>query len=145
MLRELHYSSAAILVGYFGLFKSGYPYRGHCLFCNQRRAKVSEKAEKNAKEQVSAEFCSKISENSMQLVENTINGAMENFDKIRDIISNSMDVEIREMQRQLESIICDMEQGEEVIQQKSAQLAESEKELKAAADRLDTFIFELLK
>ena len=107
--------------------------------------KVSEKAEKNAKEQVSAEFCSKISENSMQLVENTINGAMENFDKIRDIISNSMDVEIREMQRQLESIICDMEQGEEVIQQKSAQLAESEKELKAAADRLDTFIFELLK
>ena len=119
---------------------------GVIAFCVIRGGlKVSEKAAKNEKEQVSAEFCSKISENSMQLVENTINGAMENFDKIRDIISNSMDVEIREMQRQLESIICDMEQGEEVIQQKSAQLAESEKELKAAADRLDTFIFELLK
>ena len=49
------------------------------------------------------------------------------------------------MQKQLEGIIRDMEQGKEVIQQKSTQLAEYEKKLKAVAENLDTFIFELLK
>ena len=107
--------------------------------------KVSEKAVKNAKEQVAGTFCEEISGKSMQLVDTVVSGATENFDKIKDIISNSMDVEIGEMQKQLEGIIRDMEQGKEVIQQKSTQLAEYEKKLKAAAENLDTFIFELLK
>lgn len=41
-----------------------------------------------------------------------------------------MDIEIGEMQKQLEGIIRDMEQGKEVIEQKSAQLSEYEKSLK---------------
>ena len=107
--------------------------------------KVSEKAVKNAKEQVAATFCEEISGKSMQLVDTVVSGATENFDKIKDIISNSMDVEIGEMQKQLEGIIRDMEQGKEVIQQKSEQLSEYEKQLKGTAENLDTFIFELLK
>lgn len=107
--------------------------------------KVSEKAVKNAKEQVAATFCEEISGKSMQLVDTVVSGATENFDKIKDIISNSMDVEIGEMQKQLEGIIRDMEQGKEVVEQKSAQLSEYEKQLKGTAENLDTFIFELLK
>ena len=107
--------------------------------------KVSEKAVKNAKEQVAATFCEEISGKSMQLVDTVVSGATENFDKIKDIISNSMDVEIGEMQKQLEGIIRDMEQGKEVVQQKSEQLSEYEKQLKGTAENLDTFIFELLK
>lgn len=107
--------------------------------------KVSEKAVKNAKEQVAATFCEEISGKSMQLVDTVVSGATENFDKIKDIISNSMDVEIGEMQKQLEGIIRDMEQGKEVVKQKSAQLSEYEKQLKGTAENLDTFIFELLK
>lgn len=107
--------------------------------------KVSEKAVKNAKEQVAATFCEEISGKSMQLVDTVVSGATENFDKIKDIISNSMDIEIGEMQKQLEGIIRDMEQGKEVIEQKSAQLSEYEKSLKKTAENLDTFIFELLK
>ena len=107
--------------------------------------KVSEKAVKNAKEQVAATFCEEISGKSMQLVDTVVSGATENFDKIKDVISNSMDVEIGEMQKQLEGIICDMEQGKEVVKQKSAQLSEYEKQLKGTAENLDTFIFELLK
>lgn len=107
--------------------------------------KVSEKAVKNAKEQVAATFCEEISGKSMQLVDTVVSGATGNFDKIKDIISNSMDVEIGEMQKQLEGIIRDMEQGKEVVQQKSEQLSEYEKQLKGTAENLDTFIFELLK
>lgn len=107
--------------------------------------KVSEKAVKNAKEQVAATFCEEISGKSMQLVDTVVSGATENFDKIKDIISKSMDVEIGEMQKQLEGIIRDMEQGKEVVEQKSAQLSEYEKQLKGTAENLDTFIFELLK
>lgn len=107
--------------------------------------KVSEKAVKNAKEQVASTFCEEISGKSMQLVDTVVSGATENFDKIKDIISNSMDIEIGEMQKQLEGIIRDMEQGKEVIEQKSAQLSEYEKSLKKTAENLDTFIFELLK
>lgn len=107
--------------------------------------KVSEKAVKNAKEQVAATFCEEISGKSMQLVDTVVSGATENFDKIKDIISKSMDVEIGEMQKQLEGIIRDMEQGKEVVQQKSEQLSEYEKQLKGTAENLDTFIFELLK
>lgn len=107
--------------------------------------KVSEKAVKNAKEQVASTFCEEISGKSMQLVDTVVSGATENFDKIKDIISNSMDIEIGEMQKQLEGIIRDMEQGKEVIEQKSAQLSEYEKSLKKTAESLDTFIFELLK
>ena len=66
----------------------------------------------------------------MQLVDTVVSGATENFDKIKDIISKSMDVEIGEMQKQLEGIIRDMEQGKEVVQQKSEQLSEYEKQLK---------------
>ena len=100
---------------------------------------------KNAKEQVAATFCEEISGKSMQLVDTVVSGATENFDKIKDIISKSMDVEIGEMQKQLEGIIRDMEQGKEVVQQKSEQLSEYEKQLKGTAENLDTFIFELLK
>ena len=107
--------------------------------------KVSEKAVKNAKEQVASTFCEEISGKSMQLVDTVVSGATENFDKIKDIISDSMDIEIGEMQKQLEGIIRDMEQGKEVIEQKSAQLSEYEKSLKKTAENLDTFIFELLK
>ena len=107
--------------------------------------KVSEKAVKNAKEQVASTFCEEISGKSMQLVDTVVSGATENFDKIKDIISNSMDIEIGEMQKQLEGIIRDMEQGKEVIEQKSAPLSEYEKSLKKTAENLDTFIFELLK
>lgn len=107
--------------------------------------KISEKAVTKVKEGVSTEFCSKISQNSMQLVEKVVDGAKENLDKIKDIISGSMDVEIEEMQRQMESIISDMEQGESVIKQKSEQLTECENKLKVIAENLDTFIFELLK
>ena len=49
--------------------------------------KVSEKAVKNAKEQVAATFCEEISGKSMQLVDTVVSGATENFDKIKDIIS----------------------------------------------------------
>ena len=107
--------------------------------------RAAEKATSKAKAQIADSYCTEISNNSMQLVDKTIDGAVENFDKIKDIISNSMDVEIEEMQKQLEGIIRDMEQGKEVIQQKSAQLSEYEKQLKGTAVNLDTFIFELLK
>ncbi len=107
--------------------------------------KVSEKAVSKTKEQISDEFCSKVSENSMNLVDEAVNGALENFDKIKEIIGKSLDVEIEEMQRQMESIIHDMEQGEEVIQQKFNQIAECENGLKLTADSLDDFVFELLK
>ena len=107
--------------------------------------RAAEKATIKAKAQIADSYCTEISNNSMQLVDKTIDGAVENFDKIKDIISNSMDVEIEEMQKQLEGIIRDMEQGKEVIEQKSAQLSEYEKGLKKTAENLDTFIFELLK
>ena len=44
---------------------------------------------------------------------------------------------------QLENIIHDMEQGKEIVQQKSTQLSEYEKKLKATAENLDTLIYDL--
>ena len=44
---------------------------------------------------------------------------------------------------QLENIIHDMEQGKEIVQQKSTQLSEYEKQLKATAENLDTLIYDL--
>ena len=55
----------------------------------------------------------------MQLVDTVVSGATENFDKIKDIISKSMDVEIGEMQKQLEGIIRDMEQGKRKLSSRS--------------------------
>ena len=107
--------------------------------------KVAEKATEKAKAQISDSYCEGISQNSMQLVEKVLEGAMENFAKVKEIISASMDTEIEEMQRQLEGVIHDMEQGKEVVEQKAAQLDEQENRLKSSADSLDTFIFELLK
>ena len=107
--------------------------------------KVAEKATEKAKAQISDSYCEGISQNSMQLVEKVLEGAMENFAKVKEIISASMDTEIEEMQRQLEGVIHDMEQGKEVVEQKAAQLDEQENRLKSSADSLDAFIFELLK
>lgn len=107
--------------------------------------KVAEKATEKAKAQISDSYCEGISQNSMQLVDKVLEGAMENFAKVRDIISASMDTEIEEMQRQLENVIRDMEQGKEVVEKKAAQLSQQEERLKKSADSLDTFIFQLLK
>src|SRR5699024_3294643 len=102
--------------------------------------KVAEKATEKAKAQISDSYCEGISQNSTQLVEKVLEGAMENFAKVKEIISASMDTEIEEMQRQLEGVIHDMEQGKEVVEQKAAQLDEQENRLKSSADSLDTFI-----
>lgn len=107
--------------------------------------KVSEKATAQAKAKIADSFCEGVSGNSMQLVETAVDEAMKNFGKVKDIIAKSMDVEIEEMQKQIERIIHEMELGEENIQQKSDKLSDCEKRLKAAAQNLDNFIFELLK
>ena len=62
----------------------------------------------------------------------------------RNALSADLDVlKQRYSETQLENIIHDMEQGKEIVQQKSTQLSEYEKKLKAVAENLDTLIYDL--
>ena len=72
-------------------------------------------------------------------------GVSESFDRIRDLISHSLDTEIDDMQKQMDSLLLDLEQGEEGVRQKTAQLDEAEAGLKKTADELESLVFELLQ
>ena len=72
-------------------------------------------------------------------------GVSESFDHIRDLISHSLDTEIDDMQKQMDSLLLDLEQGEEGVRQKTAQLDEAEEGLKKTADELESLVFELLQ
>ena len=62
----------------------------------------------------------------------------------RNALSADLDVLKQQYsETQLENIIHDMEQGKEIVQQKSTQLSEYEKKLKAVAENLDTLIYDL--
>ena len=107
--------------------------------------KVSEKAQATAKKKVAESFCEEIGKCSSSLVEAVVVGVSESFDRIRDLISHSLDTEIDDMQKQMDSLLLDLEQGEEGVRQKTAQLDEAEEGLKKTADELESLVFELLQ
>ena len=107
--------------------------------------KVSEKAQATAKKKVAESFCEEIGKCSSSLVEAVVVGVSESFDRIRDLISHSLDTEIDDMQKQMDSLLLDLEQGEEGVRQKTAQLDEAEEGLKKTADKLESLVFELLQ
>lgn len=98
-----------------------------------------------AKDKMADSYCETISQNSVQMSEKIIDGAMENFEKVKEVIAKSMSAEIEEMKKQLEGIIADVEKGKENVEQKTLKLNELEDDLRKTAESLDDFIFELLK
>lgn len=108
-------------------------------------AKGVSRAEKSAKEQVAETYCEEISKNSSQLVETAVNGVQEELEKVKGMIAQSMDVEIKEMQQQMEGLIKAMEQGQKNIQKEQAKILRCEQRLLQIAENVDSFIFKLLK
>lgn len=106
---------------------------------------TSNSAVEKAKQSISDQYCEEINKGSMDMVESAVNGAMDNFNQIKEILMNSMSTEIDEMQHQIESIIRDVEQGSAAVEKKTKEISECEEKLQTLADTLDTFIFDLLK
>lgn len=100
---------------------------------------------KQAKDSVANEYGSSIERQEDALVAAAVSTALDALGTIKEAVTGSLSTELAEMQRQLESIIVEMEQGKENVRRQRALLDECESRLRETADGLDTFIFELAK
>ena len=78
-------------------------------------------------------------------IEAAVNTALNSLGGVRALVSESLGTELSEMQRQMEGIIAEMEQGKENVKLQQERLDECERQLQDIADNLDTFIFDLVK
>lgn len=99
----------------------------------------------SAKKSVADEFCRGISEKGEDLAHAAVEGALESLRSVKELVGESLTNELEEMRHQMDLIIHEMEQGEENVERQREQLASCEERLRATADELDTFIFELVK
>lgn len=104
-----------------------------------------EKALKQVKDSVANEYCNSIERQADELVAAAVSAALDALGTIKEAVTGSLSTELNEMQRQMESIIVEMEQGKENVRRQCVLLDECESRLRETADGLDTFIFELAK
>lgn len=105
----------------------------------------SKKAAETAKQSAADEYCKAINENGEALAHTAVASALEALGSIKDAVKESLGTELSETQQQVEGIIAEMEQGEENVHAQQAKLDDCEKQLRETADRLDSFIFDLVK
>lgn len=106
--------------------------------------KMTEGTVQKVKDQVVASFSEEVENKNVELVDTVTQGAMDNFQKIQDVIAHSMDVEIEEMQKQMEALMQEMEKGKEAIEQQEQVIDTCETDLKKTVGTLDTYLREIL-
>lgn len=104
-----------------------------------------EKALKQVKDSVANEYCNSIERQEDELVDAAVSTALDALGTIKEAVTGSLSAELTEMQRQMESIIVEMERGKENVRRQRALLDECESRLRETVDGLDTFIFELAR
>lgn len=105
----------------------------------------SKKIAESTKRSVADEYCKSINEKGEELAHTAVASALEALSGIKDAVQESLGTELSETKQQVEGIIAEMEQGEENVKTQQAKLDDCEKQLLETADRLDTFIFDLVK
>ncbi len=106
--------------------------------------KMTEGTAQKVKGQVAASFSEEVENRNLDLVDTVAQGAMENFQKIQDVIAHSMDVEIEEMQKQMEELMQEMEKGKEAIEKQEQLLDTCEQDLKNTVGELKSYLGEIL-
>lgn len=106
--------------------------------------KMTEGTVQKVKAQVVTSFSEEVENRNLDLVDTVTQGAMENFQKIQDVIAHSMDVEIEEMQKQMEELMQEMEKGKEAIEKQEELLNSCEQGLKNTIGELKSYLGEIL-
>lgn len=133
---------ALYLIGFFNPFTLVALIAANSIFT---LAKSGERMASSVKKAVLDEYCNRINENGEELAQSAVNTALNALGGVKALVSESLGTELSEMQRQMEGIIAEMEQGEENVRLQQKRLDECERQLQDIADNLDTFIFDLVK
>ena len=91
--------------------------------------KHSDNVTKKLKTQVSAEIVKQLSDNAEATAKNIEETIYKKLKEIAQLIASAMDIEIKETENQINSIIADMEKGKEHIAQREAVISGCEKKI----------------
>jgi len=102
------------------------------------------KAQQQVKDKIRVAVCASISEKSVEQA-SKISGAVESkLMSYADGVVNSLQNEIADIQKQLDSIVEAARSGQEMIDRKTATIAMAEEKLQGVSVRLNTFLFDLV-
>lgn len=100
---------------------------------------------KKVKNEVAKNVLEQINNSQIESQDEIIKSIKKKIVIIGDLVVNSMDTEINELEKQVQSIISEMEKGQQHIDERLAILESSERKLIALNTNLDNFIFDLIK
>lgn len=100
---------------------------------------------KKVKAEVAKNVLEQINHSQIDSQDEIIKSIKQKIIAIGDLVVNSMDVEINELDKQVQSIISEMEKGQQQVDERLSILASSEQKLITLNTNLDSFIFDLIK
>lgn len=100
---------------------------------------------KKVKNEVAKNVLEQINNSQIESQDEIIKSIKKKIVIIGDLVVNSMDTEINELEKQVQSIISEMEKGQQQVDERLAILESSERKLIALNTNLDNFIFDLIK
>lgn len=106
--------------------------------------KGKDRAVDKVKDSVSEQMITSLSSQKDEFINNIINSAEAAFNKLTDTVIQAVDIEIKEVEKQMKGIMKEMEKGQSNVDAKKAELDNCEKEVKRLISETDDFVLDLL-
>ena len=107
--------------------------------------RAGEKAMKNLKKTIKEQMVNQISESSEATADELSNNIVSKLNEATLVISTAIDTEINETEKNVNSIIAEMEKGQENIQEREKVITDCENRIKDLSNSLDALIFQLVE
>ena len=107
--------------------------------------RAGEKAMKNLKKTIKEQMVNQISESSEATADELTNNIVSKLNEATLVISTAIDTEINETEKNVNSIIAEMEKGQVNIQEREKVIADCENRIKDLSNSLDALIFQLVE
>lgn len=106
--------------------------------------KGTDRAADKIKNSVSEQMITSLSSKKDEFINNISDNAKAAFNKLTDTVIEAVDIEIKEVEKQMKDIMKEIEKGQSNVDAKKAELNECEKEVKRLISETDDFVMDLL-
>lgn len=106
--------------------------------------KAKDRAADKIKNSVSEQMITSVSSKKDEFINNIIDNAKAAFNKLTDTVIEAVDIEIKEVEKQMKDIMKEIEKGQINVDAKKAELDDCEKEVKRLISETDDFVMDLL-
>lgn len=106
------------------------------------------KGNKNAmikiKSSVSDEMIKQLNSHKEENINSVISAASKAFEELAETVTSAVDIEIKEIEKQIQTVMNELQKGQSNVDAKKAELDDCEKEVKRLISETDDFVMDLL-